>query len=395
MFSNLPSFVVPIVIVLGSLCLGVLQLIRVRSEEPEKSTVKLKRFAIAKFVLCMFAGFIFLVGVTRLGLSIVGLERIHFASQLVTNLVNLTDPARNQIVLVGSSQTAQGIDGAQLEKELRQGGHDFQIIQLSVPALFNIESDYLLERYLARSPHRPTAIFIDVGFDSEYLPAIDQRRNGGAVAASDWPHTIQRIKRVWRRYREDIKLSGFSKPAQTLKYGFEFFAETIDAIDFLTCNLTYCAELLQLDPNVPGQYTVGTQLLYGHAPYAKASEMRTRAELACGTGSPVIPADLMEPSVGFRRWQVQKYLGLGIPIVGFFYPPNLDIGKSCFETRFCERVSPHSCLLLNGTHLLDGLDNYERWYDSHHVNNLGVPILTSALAIDIANLIERRSALVR
>lgn len=378
---------VAIAIIASCLCVVALHVLRGRMTEATsvQRGQQSKRQSVSahtsRLILGLLAGFILTVAITDGALKLLRAQRIHIVSKLISTEVAKTDPMRNQIVLIGSSQTQQQIDNVLLEKLLNQNGVHYQVIQLAIPALFNIEADAVLEEYLARTPHRPTAIFIDTGFDAEYLPAIDQRRDGLAVAASDWPHTWQRIKRSWLRHGTDT--SGPEPVATRINHAMNFLSDVIDSFDFFLCNVSNCGKLRQLDPTVPGQYAAGVAPLSGHDPNFKASLVLAPAALACRTESQKMPADLIEPSLSFRRWQAKKYTAMGVPMVGFYYPPNLDVRSACFQKEFCNRIGTYPCLTLDDRSFLVDLNSYDMWYDPHHVNNLGVPIFTAAFARDI------------
>ena len=380
-----------IAIIASCLCLVVLHLLRGRTAEAmaiQQPNLKNKRQSASartfQLILAVLTGFIFTVVITNRTLKFFGAQRIHVVSKLIGTEVAKTDPTRNQIVLVGSSQTQQQIDEVLLEKLLNQSGAHYQVIQLAVPALFNIEADTVLEEYLARTSHRPTAIFIDTGFDAEYLPTIDQRRDALAVAASSWSHTWQRIKRSWLRHGTDI--IGVRPIATRMNHAMAFLSDVTDSLNFFLCNVSNCAELRQLDPAAPGQYAAGVDPLSGHDPNFKADSVLAPAALACRMASQKMPADLIEPSVSFRRWQAEKYTAGGAVIVGFYYPPNLDVRTACFQRDFCSRIGAYPCLTLDDTSLLVDLNSYNIWYDPHHVNNRGVPTFTALFARDIEKL---------
>lgn len=371
------------IVIVSSLCLAALLLLRGRPDIQNgwpQRTLACSLVQTYKFVFAILVGFVVMVVITDSALKFAGARRVHVVSKLIGSEVAKTDTTRSQIVLVGSSQTQQQVDEVLLEKVIKESGFDYQVIQLAVPALFNIEADAVLEEYLARAPRRPVAIFIDIGFDGEYLPALDQRRDALAVSSSDWAHTWQRIRRSWLRHEANIGTTADVVP--TLTHMMSFLSDAVDSLDFFFCNVSNCGILRQLDRGVGGQYEAGIAPLRGHDPRFTASLVLTSAELACHSKSQKIPGDLLDPSLSFRRWQAEKYTDRGVPLVGFYYPPNLDLHNACFEKEFCERIGAYPCLTLGDTSLFD-LHNFDVWYDPHHVNDLGVPIFTRALARDI------------
>jgi hypothetical protein len=364
-----------VVIVLSCICLVVLHLLRGRMTRatPIRSS---------QLIFSILTGFIVTVAATNGIMRLVGAQRIDIGTLLISNAVKRTDPARNQIVLVGTSQTTHGIDDVLLEKLINQSGLKFQIIQLALPAMYSIEGDSVLERYMTRTPHLPTAIFIDIGFDSEHVAAIGERRGPFEVTSSNWPRTWQRIKLGWLRYWQNIKAAGTGHPTAALTAVGNFLSDTADSFDFFLCNVTNCAVLRQINPDMPSQYAVGTELIFGHASNFNASSVLAPPALACRTASQNISDDFIEPSLSFRRWQAEKYTSMGVPTVGFYYPPNLTTRTACFQKQFCERIGAYPCLTLDNIPLLTAL-SFDDWYDPFHVNDRGVPIFTTILARDI------------
>jgi hypothetical protein len=342
-------------------------------------------FKAATFMFAVLAGFVVVVVSADIAMNFLGVRRIHTASLLLSNTIKKVDVTRDQIVLIGSSQTAQGINGVLLEDLLHRSGLNLQVIQLSVPAVFNVESDLLLEQYLAKAPRKPIGVFIDTGFDSQPLPIIGLRRGALEIAASGLSATWQRTKISSLRNWEAINGAGLNQPALIMNRTMELVSELGDIASFFLCNISSCGILRQIDPEAPGQYSVATETLTGHAKDFVPDMMIGPAGMACGATRNDLTAEVMEPSLSFRGWQKEKYLDRGIRMVAFFYPPNQSARTACFPQQFCNYFGDKTCLTL-GRAILTDLNSFDYWYDPHHVNNVGVPILTAAIARDIENL---------
>src|SRR5208282_2730235 len=172
-------------------------------------------------------------------------------SALIDRVVVEADPKREQIVIVGQSYSYLGLDGAQVQTLIDRNGHEFQIIQLTVEGVYNIEQDAVLEAYLVHAPHPPKAIFFEIGIESRYWPAVsrDQLWRPLTIAASNLPHTLRRIVGSWERNRDEARQGDGSVSLALLPTAARSLLTDIGtSIGHFLCRATNCGVLQQLDP---------------------------------------------------------------------------------------------------------------------------------------------------
>jgi hypothetical protein len=363
-------------IAIGVICLILVQLIRA-------STTRHIRALLQGSAVGIVGG----VVIIHSALAGLGLHRVHRISPLLANAAAKASPDREQIVLVGQSLSFYGLDGEQLEKFINGGGNKYQIIQLTVEGVLPIEQDHLLTSYLAHAPRLPTAIFFDFGFDSSYFPAMpwDQMYMQLTIAASDWPHTTQRLVTSWKTNWPGLRDAWPRDLGTAYTHATQLFSDTTSSLGHFVCHVMNCGKLLQVKPLPPGAgYSAGYAYRTGHAATFKPEDIADPVPFQCGTS--INPR--LSTSLSFRSWQERKYKAQGVPVVAFYHPPLLGLHYRCFAVAFCKAMDPSPCVDIENLALFNEVKSPEKWFDRYHLNSAGVPYYTQAFAGDLIRVLR-------
>jgi hypothetical protein len=361
-------------IIIGAIFVVLVHLIR--------GGAKSTRILILGTVMGVIAGVAAIAG----ALGFLDLHRNHRVSPLLGSAVASASLERQQIVLVGQSLSFYGIDGALLEKILNQRNSRFQVVQLTVEGVSPIEQDYILNSYLAHAPHPPTAIFFDVGFDSDYWPAVpwDQTYDPLTIAASDWTHTWRRIVSSWELNWTRIREGWPDNLAAVYGYSAQFTSDVAMSFGHFICNTMNCGEIQQLNPLSSG-YSTGYAFRIGHAPQFKDSDIADPFPLKCDTGDNF---SRLRTSLSMRRWQNHIYLDRGVKLIAFYKPPLLRMSQRCFAVAFCQKIGNSPCLNGEDPALFAELKSPDKWFDQNHLNASGVPYYTQSFARDVIHILH-------
>lgn len=283
-----------------------------------------------------------------------------------------SDPSdrRLEVLIVGSSHSAESIDDKRLEAALAKAGFPYAVRALTAGGFFAFDQDVMLDEYLRKADRIPIAVMIEVG--TEYKIAIDPNKQDKAAGVrfidlkraglgivhllnADWPLSIK-INSLWSVIRHVIfKIMHTGFASQAVIWGEALPEKGFHEIDI---------------PHPRFTHEIADRI--------SAGDVFARAKIA------KIPNE----TLNWRKDQKSNLPRAGVRHSIYFTPPILNIQRRAFQKAICERAPDLECIDSTGDDLMKEL-SFEHWYDDGHVLRSGAWIYTDWLA---ERLIERLSS---
>ena len=279
------------------------------------------------------------------------------------------DPSKAQVLVIGSSLTALGVDNDLITRDLKAKGYPVQVLNLAKVGTMMISQDDELDEYLARAKKIPEFVFIEVG--PEYWT------DTGAIGPSD-AYTSNAIAdhgidQFASRAKSIAAYPG--SPAQKFNEYWDLASYTLfNAFDF-----GLSGQLATDDQVRARNGFLVRQTRRHHVTVTKAEvdEVVKPAGLLFKTGP--LPESLRFV-LGFRRMQIAKLKARGVKVVGFFQPevPSLVVRE--YGLQVCHELQGVPCIIADDPVLQRKLDNPAMWYDRLHLLRPGAEIYSEWLA---------------
>lgn len=282
-------------------------------------------------------------------------ERLHF------------DPAPVDIVLVGSSRTARGIDPGALEAALAAKGQPLHVVNLSLAA-----SGYDLQLTLAREaletrPVKLLVVSLVEQFPRDGHQAFADLGTAGEVVGSPWLVNRNFVHNLARLPIRQLQLALKSWVPEAFGLRRDFNPEAY--------------RLATFDPRF--------------APLTEAAPKKTEEQIAALEAEskfrhrdltlPVLPESLSFVEFGMTQTYIKQLAALakaeGAELV-FLYLPFYKGYERPFEQHWLEHYGP----VLSADFLLSDPDNYGG--DVAHASRKGTALLTDWLAGELAPILE-------
>jgi hypothetical protein len=321
--------------------------------------------------LCLgVAGGIVAVNATT---STVGLSRDSNVEPVVKYALERADVSRPQILFVGSSYTALGVDAALVESELNRSGYRLQVLDLAKPGNYMISQDHTVDYYLSRAKKVPEIVFLEIG--PEYY------NDTGAMGAS-YLYTGTAIsdhapdQLLWR----SRSIAAYRKP----------LPEKFD--DYW--NLATHSIFHIFDFGLSGQL-VSNKAIAARPAFAPEESARNPVK-AADISDLTQPSQLLSDGplpqkvrfiLAFRRMQIRKLKARGVKIVGFYQTEMAPLEMRDYGQQVCYELSNVPCLIADDPSLQRRLDNPALWYDPVHLLYPGAEIYSAWLGNRLASLL--------
>lgn len=341
-----------VILVLGALAVLAILAFRPRRLKREHGFVLIGGAAV---------GFLAVVLVTNLVIWSFDLVR---ETELDADLARFAgDPSdrRLEVLILGSSHTAEAVDDLRLEAALAKAGFPYAVRALTAGGFFAFDQDVVLDEYLRKADRVPIAVMIEIG--TEYKIAIDPNKADKAVGVrfidiqraglalvhllnADWPLSIKVVS-IWRTIRHvfhKVFHTGFAGHAVT--WGGVLPEKGFHGIDDPHPRFT---------PEFAAQ--VGTGDVTAHARITS------------------VPDETLAWRVGQKR----RLPRAGVRYAIFFTPPILNLQRRAFQKAVCDGAPELECIDSTTDNVMNEL-SYEHWHDDGHVLRTGAWIYTDWLA---------------
>lgn len=309
--------------------------------------------AVLAFILCQF-GF---SGLT----SRLGIERQSQMDGVLDGI--LAERARSPtLLLVGSSLTSRGLDGAALEARLKTFGLGIGVKQLTYPGVFAFEQDVALDTYLRTAAEKPSRVFIELGTELDAAVNSEDRLAPGYILQADPPRAWWGLRILLDR--TDVPLAERTDAAA-------------DRARAMLANITSTGFLRQMSH--------GSRLepKAGYVPMEGRTKDVTDQQIRDGLAAPINGAIDTDRARAFRLWQHEKLMRQGVKEVHFFVTPIADPVRRSRNVGLCASLGT-LCFHADDPVLLQALPP-AYWRDMAHLNVEGAALYTAWFAERLRN----------
>jgi hypothetical protein len=293
------------------------------------------------------------------------IERVGTLDPLISRLADDYRPERTTVLIVGSSRSTLGLDGAALERQLTAGlKRDLQVLQFSAAGHYALEQSYTIRKLLDRiGPRmRPERLVVLVELGTEIDLGVPD------IAA----YTTRGIeffdaRALWLDYRlwAEARSGNADHPVYSVRALARAAAHT--ALHHLGIGL-----LLDVNDPLPREQAIGFAPAEQRPPHVTADAVA--AALALPADSMQIPSD--QPAlVAISRGALAADLPRGATIL-FYFPPAASVTMRATAPGACVAVAHLGpCFHMTDAEIRARLPE-PVWFDDGHLLHAGVPAFT-------------------
>lgn len=277
------------------------------------------------------------------------------------------DPSKTQLLLMGSSLTALGVDNDLITADLKARGYPVQVLSLAKMGTAMIEQDDELDDYLSRAKKVPEFVFFEIGpeywSDTAALGA-GERYTSNAIASHG-------VKRFAARAES---IAAYPAPPS------ERFDKYSDLVTYTLFNLFDFGLSGQLVPDdqVVGQNGFIVRNVRRHnvtVSQAQIDELAQPATLPTGSPPPNLRFVL-----AFRQRQIAELKARGVKVVGFFQPELPSPEQRGYGLQMCRELRDMPCIIAEDPALRRKLDDPAMWYNGLHLLHPGAEVYSKWLS---------------
>ena len=309
-------------------------------------------------------GFVLIVGLTDVTAWSLGLVRATHVDEVMAELQRNPSEKRLDVVIVGSSRSANAIDDDRLEAALEKAGFPYDIRFVAAGGFFAFEHDVFLKEYLRETDRIPIAVMFEVSTEAKYEFDANKESKASGIRFMNGGHAWLAFEHLMESNR-----SALQKTRDLQTYARHIFYR---------------------------MFNIG---LAGHAKHRGYLPARNGyqpfdlpnpafdADTVPGTARKDFPvlvarADVLDATLRWRERQAAALPKLGIKHALYFTPPVLDAFRRAHQAAICDRTPSIRCIEYSASDLPEQLTS-EHWHDAGHVVRTGAEIYTDWLATQL------------
>jgi len=278
---------------------------------------------------------------------------------------------KNLVIIEGSSQTALGVDGASIERELRQAGYDTTVVTLAGLGGNHLERYKLLTRWakevkrhhLALSPNTRLLLEVAPGYDNNPMRFIDRNKDTlRAYYYATLPNVVYTMQsmHVINKLYDDTAIEEFTDVTadalmSSLKIGLLPYMRRFDGVDPISA----------FAPARTGVYKM--------KPYDPEHFVKT----------PPLPLDPIWTDFStFRAHKMAVAVGDSITEVDYFSVPVMPRQDKALEYAhsFCAWRKPAPCIDSTDPAIYGAVDAPQYHYNRDHLSKSGAAVYSHYFA---------------
>jgi hypothetical protein len=305
------------------------------------------------------------------------LERTGTFDPMIAELSRTYQRERPTLLIIGSSRSTLGLDGAALEKQLdAKLRRNVQVLQFSSPGQYALEQLYTTRKLLERLQPERLTVLVELGTEIDLgVPdvLISTRRGIEFFDARVFMVNL----RMWRSARA----GNANHPAYTYRLLLRALTHTVQ--HHLGIGLLF-------DINPPAPPGIEKGFVPNPAVPPAAVVQQTRDALATSSATITLPSDRDE-LVAIVRTELAEDLRALVPEVElvFFFPPTASPDMRAAAKRDCAAVAKLGpCLFMSDEEVRTHLP-LDKWMDAGHVSPSGAASFTEWLAARLAEKLAR------
>lgn len=299
------------------------------------------------------------------------IERKGTFDAMIAELERSYQPGRPTVLVIGSSRSTLGLDGAAFERQLAVGlGRDVQVLQFTATGHYALEQLYTTRKLLTRIHPQRLTVLVELGSELDIgLPEVLLNTTRG-IEFFD-AHTFAVNLRMWRAARS----GNADDPAYSKRQLLRALSHTV--MHHLGIGL-----LFDLEPASRAGIQKG--FVPTDKPYYDNAVPDARAALL-ESSTPVNPPSDRGELVSIARTEIVEDLAGRVPElrVVFFFPPTASVDMRATARIACEGVAHLGpCLRMTDDEIRERLPA-EKWADPHHLATPGASAFTDWLAASV------------
>lgn len=340
------------ILLFGAITLVAIQILRTRLPTKAQAFQLLAGLAV---------GFIAFVGVTDVTAWGLGLVRATHVDEVMAELRRNPAEKRLDVVIIGSSRSANAIDDDRLEAALEKAGFPYDVRFIAAGGFFAFEHDAFLKEYLRETDRTPIAVMFEVSTEAKIAFDANKENKASGIRFMNGDHAWLAFEHLMESNRPSLY------KAQDLKtYARHIF--------YRMFNIGLAGHAKHRDFLPPRN---------GYQPFEAPNPEFDVTAVPSTTRKdfPVLvaKADVLDATLRWREQQAAALPKLGIKHALYFTPPVLDSFRRAHQAAICERTPAIRCIEYSDSDLPEQLTD-EHWHDAGHVLRSGAEIYTDWLA---------------
>ncbi|MEP4380481.1 MAG: hypothetical protein ABJ215_16170 [Alphaproteobacteria bacterium] len=343
---------IEIILLFGAITLVAIQVLRTRLPTKAQSFQLLAGSVV---------GFIVFVGLTDVTAWGLGLVRATHVDEVTAELRRNPSEKRLDVLIIGSSRSANAIDDDRLEAALEKAGFPYDVRFIAAGGFFAFEHDAFLKEYLRETDRIPIAVLFEVSTEAKIEFGANKENKASGIRFMNGDH-------AWLAFEH---LMESNRPARHKIHDLQTYARHVFYRIF---NIGFAGHAKHRDSlRVRNAYQPFDTPSRGFDAEKVPSISRKDFPVL------VAKADVLDATLRWRERQAAALPKLGIKHALYFTPPILDAFRRAHQAAICERTPAIRCIEYSDSNLPEQLTE-EHWHDPGHVLRTGAEIYTDWLA---------------
>ncbi|MBT3399924.1 MAG: hypothetical protein HOL07_00815 [Rhodospirillaceae bacterium] len=340
------------ILLFGAIALIAIQVLRTRLP------IQAQSFQILSGVI---VGFMLFVGFTDVTAGSLNLMRATHVDEVLAELERNPSEKRLDVLIIGSSRSANAIDDDRLEAALEKAGFPYDVRFIAAGGFFAFEHEALLDEYLRETDRIPIAVLFEVSTEAKVVLDANKENKASGIRFLNGGH-------AWLAFEHLMESDGplIEKTRNLQTYARHIFYRMFNI--GLAGHAKYRDFLLPRDAYQPFD-----------TPDPDFDPDSVRSALPKDFPVLVARADVLDATLRWRARQAASLPKRGIKNALYFTPPILDVYRRAHQAAICARVPAIRCIEYSDSDLPEQLTN-EHWRDAGHVLRSGAEIYTDWLA---------------
>lgn len=340
------------ILLFGAIALVAIQILRTRLPTQAQS---LPVFAGA------IVGFVVFLGLTNVTSGAFNLVRATHVDEVWAELARNPSEKRLDVLIIGSSRSANAIDDDRLESALEKAGFPYDVRFIAAGGFFAFEHDVFFEEYLRETDRIPIAVLFEISTEAKFELDANKENKASGIRFLNGDHAWLAFEHLMESNRPAIEIARNVKTyARHISYrmfniGFAGHAKQRDYLPPRNAYQPFDAPSPDFDPD--------------SVPSASPKDFPVLVDRA----------DVLDATLRWRARQSASLPKRGIKNALYFTPPVLDVYRRAHQAAICKRVPDLRCIEYSDSDLPEQLTK-EHWYDAGHVLRSGAEIYTDWLA---------------
>jgi len=340
------------ILLFGAISLVAIQILRTRLPAQAQA---------AQIFAGAIVGFFVFVGFTDVTAVALNLVRATHVDEVLAELERNPPEKRLDVLIIGSSRSANAIDDGRLEAALEKAGFPYDVRFIAAGGFFAFEHEVLLDEYLRQTRRVPIAVLFEISTEAKITLDVNKENKANGIRFLNGDH-------AWLAFEHLMESDG---PLIEKTHDLRTYARHIFYRIF---NIGFAGHAKHRDFLLPRNAyqpfdTPDPGFDANSVPSVPAKDFPVM----------VARADVLNATLRWRAEQAASLPKRGIKNALYFTPPVLDVFRRAHQAAICARTPAIRCIEYSDSDLPERL-TAEHWRDAGHVLRSGAEIYTDWLA---------------